>query len=585
MQLNAYTIALFSSALVSGGLAVYAWRRRSVTGGEELALLMLSVAVWSLCVAVEGATTVRYWKIFWSAASYLGSQSTPVLFLLAVMRYTQKDKWLTRWRIALLWVIPFVSVVMALTNGLHGLLWTKITLTHTVAGVTAVYTHGPWYWVAVAYGYACVIVGIVALLSAVVQLPHPYSWQSMLLITATLVPVASHLVYAFSPSSVEGLDITPIAFTVTGVLVVIAVFRYHLLDLRPIASNVLYDGIRDAMVAVDAFGRVVDMNPAAQDLTGEPVDRAIGRPAADVFRAMPSLVERLEPGEVDEQGEIQIEQGGRHCYYNLRAWPLRGRRDHLLGRLIALHDVTEIRLVQEELERINAELDGYAHTVSHDLKNPIHRVVVSCHTVENLLRSPLTEETRESITDVVEIALGGLQNANRLIEDLLALAESGQVPRSVDLVDISDAVTEIIDERMDDIDQNGVTVELDEDLGYVIASSTHIHQLFDNLIRNAIAYNDSDAPVIEVRRVAAFADGGGTYLVRDNGSGIPADIIDSVFVSFVKGRVGSTGIGLSIAEKIVKVYGGSIRAYNDGGACFEFVLRDMVVGSSGLPPL
>lgn len=580
VQLNIYTIALFLSALVSGGLAVYAWRRRSVTGGPQLTLLMLAVAVWSLCVALEGVTTVRFWKVFWSAASYLGSQSTPVLFLLAVLRYTQKDVWLTRRRIALLWIIPFVSVVMAFTNGLHGLLWTKVTLTNTVAGVTGVYTHGPWYWVAIAYAYALVIVGIVALLSAVVHLPRPYSWQAMMLVFATLVPVAAHLVYAFYPSLVEGLDITPIAFTVTGVLVVIAVSRYRLFDLRPIASNVLYDGIRDAMVAVDAHDRVVDMNLAAQDLTGEPADRAIGRPATEVLRAIPILVEQLESGEVDEQGEIQIEQGGRHGYYDLRAWPLRGRRDHLLGRLIVLHDVTEIRLVQEELERINAELDGFAHTVSHDLKNPIHRVMLSCNTVENLLSSPLTEETRRSITDVLEIAVGGLQNANRLVEELLALAESGQVPRSVSLVDVSDTITEIIKDRMDEIKQKSVTVKLDDDLGQVIASPTHIHQLFDNLMRNAIAYNDGDEPVIEVRRTAAFVDGGGSYLVRDNGPGIPADIIDRVFVSFVKGPVGETGIGLSIAEKIVKSYGGSIRAYNDDGACFEFILHNMVPESS-----
>jgi signal transduction histidine kinase len=69
--------------------------------------------------------------------------------------------------------------------------------------------------------------------------------------------------------------------------------------------------------------------------------------------------------------------------------------------------------------------------------------------------------------------------------------------------------------------------------------------------------------------------------VRDNGTGIPPGDLDRIFTPFFKGReTGGTGIGLAIVEKIVILYGGAIRAYNDGGACFEFTLHD----ASGEPP-
>ena len=113
----------------------------------------------------------------------------------------------------------------------------------------------------------------------------------------------------------------------------------------------------------------------------------------------------------------------------------------------------------------------------------------------------------------------------------------------------------------------------DEDLGFVKASPTHIYQLFSNLIKNAFEYCDNDWPVIEVRSVGD-SEGGHRYLVKDNGSGIPADIMDKVFVPFSRGDSGQTGIGLSIVERITRVYAGDVKAYNDLGACFEFLLRD-----------
>ena len=97
--------------------------------------------------------------------------------------------------------------------------------------------------------------------------------------------------------------------------------------------------------------------------------------------------------------------------------------------------------------------------------------------------------------------------------------------------------------------------------------------MFANLIKNAIRHVDSEEPVIEIRLLSS-GNGINRYLVRDNGPGIPEDLIPDIFSLFVKGKEGDKGIGLSIVEKIVKTYDGEIKAYNDNGACFEFTLKD-----------
>ena len=111
------------------------------------------------------------------------------------------------------------------------------------------------------------------------------------------------------------------------------------------------------------------------------------------------------------------------------------------------------------------------------------------------------------------------------------------------------------------------------DLGRIKANPVHMYQLFSNLIRNAMRYADTASPEISILKT-----GDNSYLVRDNGAGIPGYLGETLFLPFVKGEEGGRGLGLSIVKRIVEVYGGEIKSYNDGGACFEFTLFDYEPG-------
>jgi signal transduction histidine kinase len=122
-------------------------------------------------------------------------------------------------------------------------------------------------------------------------------------------------------------------------------------------------------------------------------------------------------------------------------------------------------------------------------------------------------------------------------------------------------------------------------MGLVRARPTHVYQLFSNLIANGVQHNDTTTPQLSL---TLQQSGGGmvNYLVRDNGSGIPEELLGRVFMPFAKGESGQTGIGLTIVEKIAGVYGGRVKAYNDDGACFEVSLPAGGDGGvSTVPPL
>ena len=282
----------------------------------------------------------------------------------------------------------------------------------------------------------------------------------------------------------------------------------------------------------------------------------------------------FERGHSDEYEKEIYRRDGTIVPVSIRRWLIREETGEPLAMWSILRDITEKKMREAELQRVNAELRGYAHTVSHDLKNPIHEVSFSCHTLDMLMDREDTEENRRYIAEVLEVMKHGLDRANDLIENILALAESGQVPQDVAPVDVGAKLEEVLSERAMEMEMRGIKVVRDADLGVVQASPTHIYQLFSNLIKNAFEHCDNDSPVVEVRQVSE-SGGSHCYLVRDNGSGIPPDIIDNVFVPFSRGDSGQTGIGLSIVERITRVYAGEIKAYNDSGACFEFSLCDL----------
>lgn len=239
-------------------------------------------------------------------------------------------------------------------------------------------------------------------------------------------------------------------------------------------------------------------------------------------------------------------------------------------------DISEQKKRELELERINDELEMFANTISHDLRGPLAALLGANKTLQLLLKDPDVVDFRSDIQEMTEIIDTSIARAERLINDVLSLAETAQVPKEVTDVDVSEVLEKVVKEREADIRERGVVIETRGSLGRVVANSTHIYQVFANLIGNAIKHNDNDSPEILVERLGSGRRDIHRFLVRDNGSGIPEELIDHVFEPFHKGKSGTSGIGLAIVERVVGVYDGDVRAYNDSGACFEFEITDFV---------
>jgi PAS domain S-box-containing protein len=235
-------------------------------------------------------------------------------------------------------------------------------------------------------------------------------------------------------------------------------------------------------------------------------------------------------------------------------------------------DISERKKYEEELQRANVELEGFAHTVSHDLRGPLTVISFASDLISQNIGHPATDEVEAALDEATRLLARNVTKASDLIEDLLALAEAGQAPTGVTDVDVAETVESVLDENAAALRRKNMRVRVGPDLGYVRANPTHMYQVFANLVANSLKH--SNGVELSIVRLPTSNGHSHKFLVRDDGQGIKPDALKKIFLPFVKGPDGGTGIGLSTVQRVVELYGGRIRAYNDDGACFEFSLKD-----------
>ena len=151
MLIMSYNLTIFSTfflcaTLVSFFVAFLAWQRRTVIGAKELTLLMLAAGIWTFFIIFETVSDTESGKIFWSKFAYLGAVSTPVLYFLFFLQFIGKEKYISIKSRMLLFVIPVITLLLAITNESHQLIWSGFSSVSEETNMMEFY-HGPAFWI------------------------------------------------------------------------------------------------------------------------------------------------------------------------------------------------------------------------------------------------------------------------------------------------------------------------------------------------------------------------------------------------------------------------------------------------------
>ena len=322
----------------------------------------------------------------------------------------------------------------------------------------------------------------------------------------------------------------------------------------------LLNSMQEAVIAVSEDGRVLWANQRMERLLpsgirmGEPLVQSARDP--EILRAVQAAIESRD---IVVARAAKIFSGR---VFDLTAAPMPGG-----GVVAVMHDQTEI-------ERVEKTRRDFIANVSHELRTPLTSIQGYAETV--LEHEQLTDTTRE----FVEIIRKNAMRMARLTEDLLVLArvESGERNFKLQSATPQELLEEAVQTFQEIADSRGIELAvMNTATASVLVDRDAIHQVFGNLIDNAMKYGEEGRKILVG---ACETEDGVQFYVRDFGAGIPSEHLPRLFERFYRvdkarsRESGGTGLGLAIAKHVVRAHGGAINAESElnHGSTFYFTL-------------
>jgi PAS domain S-box-containing protein len=344
-KLTIFSLFFLCASLVSFFVAFLAWQRKSVKGAKELILLMLAAGVWTFFIILETSAITESGKILWSKFAYLGAVSTPVLHFLFVLQFTGRDKSWSFSKKLLFFLIPFLTLLLAVTNQSHHLIWSGFSSITTDTNMME-YFHGPAFWILYfGYNYLLLVLVTIFLFQFIILQPKIYFRQGFVVLIGGLFPWTASIVYISGINPVPGLDIVPGSIIISGILYAYAILFFRFLDLAPVARETLVENLTDGILALDAQDRIQDINASALTFLGLKAKKLIGLSVGAVG-ANPSILNAIINDKLVDEIEIMVSDERKSISIIKKEI-----RNHPGSRLIILRDNTDQNLFRIELEK------------------------------------------------------------------------------------------------------------------------------------------------------------------------------------------------------------------------------------------
>ncbi|HVN85317.1 MAG TPA: histidine kinase N-terminal 7TM domain-containing protein [Candidatus Binatia bacterium] len=379
-------------------LAGYFWRNRRQAGAIWFAGCLLSCGLWTLLDASSFLLDAPWAQELARRAVWPVVLSANLCFFRFACAYAQRARW---WRAARAPVVGAIAgdLLLMATNSLHHLVWRPSTWVDVGFTRIPALSPGPvFFWLHLPVAYGLILGGVVALFAHTIGSQTFYLRRTALLSIGMVIPLVINF-FVVSRLTV-GIDLTPVGLLIAFGFVTWVTFYGRLLDVMPTARSLLFQQHRDPVIVLDDALRIIDVNPAARQLLGDGGTQ--GAPAVALLPFWSEVDAVIARG--DGQS-AEIGYGGR--VIELRSLRVYGDRRTVTGRLVVLHDITE-------RARLIRELNAYARTVAHDLKNPLTAAVGYLELVR-MSEPQLHDESARRLNDAEEMC----HEMARIIDALL----------------------------------------------------------------------------------------------------------------------------------------------------------------------
>jgi PAS domain S-box len=552
LQFSPIVVLLLFCGIISAGLAVIGYYNRALPIARPFVLFMAAVSVWLLGCACEMMSTQLQTVLLINNIEYPAMMTVPVALLFIAFVYSGREQYLTKKIVPIFFIVPALVCLLVYTNPWHMLYYTGFHLETGESTVIWVYDHGPLFWILIVYNY---LVGLAALIlmAGRYHTGHKfYRWETLVLIFAAAIPFLLNIVYVLHAAPFPDYDLTPIAFFLTGLIISAGLLRYQLFSAMPVAYSRVFSTLHDGVFILDREFRVIDINPAAELLTGMRAASVLGKNLAALI---PETAGLCSPSDRRPQEcEIQIIRDDAPRYYDVQAIPLDPDGSGSKGYLCIFREVTGRKQGELALLTANKKINLLTRITRHDLENKLMIV----HGYIALLRKPHSPEALAEYLEKQEAAVNAMHEQLAFTREYQLLGSRAPIWQNVDTI-IHRAKTQVFFDRV----RFSCTVGSDE-----IYADQMLERVFYNLLDNAIRYGGKQLTAVTV--TSYFDSAVLVIAVEDDGVGIPVEDQDRLFE---QGFGKHTGLGLFLSREILMLTDIAIDQTNPPGKGARFEIR------------
>ncbi|NSW53198.1 MAG: diguanylate cyclase [Anaerolineae bacterium] len=344
-----YTLFLILSFLTSLLMVVMAVRVFSLKSSPVTRIfgsLLIAISLWAFAIGGGMLSTSPHMAFNWIILRMAGVLAVPTLWLVFAHHFTHRQEKIRAWHAWLLGFIPLATFILVITSAHHQLLIVAIDYVQ-VDGywVDADWQIGPLFWVHMIYSFLLVLIGNVILLRHAWRWSKQYRKQAVILTLATILPLFTNaaLTFNFFPSIKGNYDV--VGFAVAAGLLTWGLFAEQILDLTPIAHQILVEHMPDALFVFDEEQRLVDVNPAGLAFLDKPLSQVMAHQPSALFD--PPIVLSLEESTLTYAPKT----GTGLKWFQVHNLPLI-HNNLIIGNLLTLRDITRQQQLMNELRQL-----------------------------------------------------------------------------------------------------------------------------------------------------------------------------------------------------------------------------------------
>lgn len=535
-----YVLGLLGSIGVLTAVASAVWRHRNRSGGIELIALLLVILSWSVIYAVSLLTldpSLRSWleRVMW-----LAIVTVPVAWLKFALVYTGHQHHVNRLLLGSLLMGSLAIAITVLTNPYHGLMWATNEMVVTDGIAVMRQSGGLLQLPALAYLYGIILVGSAVIVRDPLQSGGLYNDQTVVLLIGTGIPMIASMLSVVGLAPIPGMDMTPYAFTISGLAFGYAVLRIDLFEFLPatrtLGRDLAIDHLSEGVFILDPGGRIVDTNDTGSAIFGDRPTGVLGLNLPELLLGDSTVAVTDLPDEVRVNGRL----------LGLTVSPIHDSTEAPIGHTVVLRDITDRRLRKTQLEVLNRVL-------RHNLRN---KLAIVQGEVDQLADNGHKEH--DSIVAINETIseLTDLSDRSREFERLKALEGLEPIPV---------ALAEVIEESAYELERLYPSADIDRSIPPDLTVTTHMEILIivvENLLHNAVVHHDRSRQQVTIS--GAGDDTGVTIEIVDDGPGIPEEELEVLTSGRETPIQHGSGLGLWVAKWAVQSLRGDI----------EFVAED-----------